>query len=103
MNIHDSPGNRLSFRRTCILLPPHAGRREAVVELAVNFDIRAQLASAPESFARDGRTLSQSLEFSPDHLRVDAARTHVDAEPAVYRGHDVVPADEIGVAADALC
>src|ERR1017187_10849535 len=57
---------------------------------------------APEFLARDGRALRQSLELAPNYFRVDAARTHVNAEPAIHRGHDVVPADGVGVAADAL-
>ena len=53
--------------------------------------------SAPELAAGQRGPLRQRLELRPGDLRMDAA-----AQPAIGRGDDPLPADEIGKAQDAL-
>src|SRR5207244_165418 len=58
--------------------------------------------SVPEPAARDGGALCQRAELGPDDIRIDAARSDVNAEPAVDARADVLAADELRISLDAL-
>src|SRR5690606_38211066 len=50
----------------------------------------------------DLRPLGERRKLGPDDLGIEVAAAGVDREAAIDPGHDALPAEQVGVAADAL-
>ena len=57
---------------------------------------------APELFCRQPSALGHRRQFGPHHVGIDRGLADPGAEAAIAAGDDVVPADEVGVASNAL-
>src|ERR1051325_2478133 len=70
---------------------------------AVLCKIPSRRLRAPQPLARDRGAFAERLELGPDDaVGDDRIGPHRGAEAAIDAGNDALPADDVGVAADAL-